>query len=354
MEINSNNRSAKSPSLLERGWGEVNSGAVFSFGELLLRLSPTNNWIDENAMPIFIGGAELNVATALAKWNVASKYCTALPDNYLTQQIIDYLQQKNIDTTAIQICGERIGTYYLPQGTDLKNAGVIYDRAYSSFSTLKKGMIDWNKVLKDCTWFHCSAISPALNKNIADACEEALQAAIALGLTISIDLNYRNKLWQYGIEPFTVMKKLLPYCHVVMGNLWATESLLGIPSSIIESDGKSKDELIESAGKSMLQIHQQYTNVQTIAYTFRQQNEYFAVIQDGGEKEVSKTFTLNNVKEKVGSGDCFMAGLIYGLQHNHLPTQIINFAAAAAVSKLGVIGDATNQTVQQINEFLNA
>jgi 2-dehydro-3-deoxygluconokinase len=329
-------------------------GAVFSFGELLLRLSPTQNWIDENAMPIFIGGAELNVATALAKWNVPSKYCTALPNNYLAQEISNHLQQKNIDTTAIQICGERIGTYYLPQGTDLKNAGVIYDRAYSSFSTLKKGMIDWKEVLKDCIWFHCSAISPALNKDVADVCEEALQAAIAMGLTTSIDLNYRNKLWQYGEKPCTIMKKLLPYCKVVMGNIWATESLLNIPSSIQNSYNKTKDELIAAAGQSMLQLHQQYSNVQTMAYTFRLQNEYFAVIQHGIEMQVSKSFPLTNVKDKVGSGDCFMAGLIYGLHHRHSPTQIINFAAAAAVSKLGVIGDATNQTVQQINEFLNA
>jgi 2-dehydro-3-deoxygluconokinase len=325
---------------------------IFCFGELLLRLSPTNNWIAENAMPVFVGGAELNVATALAKWNVPSKYCTALPNNYLSKQIIDHLQQKNIDTTAIQYSGERIGTYYLSQGNDLKNTGVIYDRNYSSFSTLKKGMINWNEVLKDCTWFHCSAISPALNEEVAAVCEEALQVATALGLTISIDLNYRNKLWQYAVEPSIVMKKLLPYCHVVMGNIWAAESLLGISSFIAESTGKTKEQLIEAAGESMLQIHQQYTNVQTMAYTFRLQNEYFAVLQNGGQMEVSKVFYLNNVKDKVGSGDCFMAGLIYGLQHNHPPRQIINFAAAAAVGKLSVVGDATTQTIENITELL--
>jgi 2-dehydro-3-deoxygluconokinase len=348
------NMNSQSPKVFPTGGDLEGAWSVFSFGELLLRLSPTQNWIDKNTMPIFIGGAELNVATALAKWNVLSKYCTALPDNYLTQEIINHLQQKNIEITAIQICGERIGTYYLPQGTDLKNVGVIYDRAYSSFSTLKKGMINWAEVLKDCTWFHCSAVSPALNADVADLCEEALQAATVLGLTISIDLNYRNKLWQYGVEPFSVMQKLLPYCNVVMGNIWAAESLLNIPSSIESSNGKTKDELIEAAAKSMLQIHQQYNNVQTMAYTFRLQNEYFAVIQNGSQMKVSKFFELNNVKDKVGSGDCFMAGLIYGLQHNHTPQQIINFAAAAAVSKLGVIGDCTNQTVQQINKLLNA
>jgi 2-dehydro-3-deoxygluconokinase len=325
---------------------------IFCFGELLLRLSPTNNWTAENAMSVFIGGAELNVANALAKWNVPTKYCTALPSNYLSEEIILHLQQKNINTTPIQICGERIGTYYLPQGKDLKNAGVIYDRAYSSFSTLQKGTIDWKEVLKDCTWFHCSAISPALNENAAAVCEEALQAATAFGLTISIDLNYRNKLWQYAVEPSIVMKKLLPYCHVVMGNIWAAESLLGISSFIAESTGKTKEQLIEAAGKSMLQLHQQFKNVQTMAYTFRLQNEYFAVLQNGGQMEVSKVFYLNNVKDKVGSGDCFMAGLIYGLQHNHPPQQIINFAAAAAVGKLSVVGDATTQTIENITELL--
>jgi 2-dehydro-3-deoxygluconokinase len=346
-----NNQSVKSPTPLERGWGEVE--AVFSFGELLLRLSPTQNWIDKNAMPIFIGGAELNVATALAKWNVPSKYCTALPENYLAKEIINHLQQKNIDTTSIQMCGERVGTYYLPQGKDLKNAGVIYDRAYSSFSSLKKGIINWKEILKDCKWFHCSAISPALNKDVADVCEEALQAATTLGLTTSIDLNYRNKLWQYGVEPSIVMKKLLPYCNVVMGNAWAAESLLGIPCSILDSNNKTKEELVAAAGKSMLEIHKQFSNVKTMAYTYRLQNEYFAVLQHGSEMQVSKTIALTNVKDKVGSGDCFMAALIYGLYHNHEPKQIINFAAAAAVGKLSIVGDATTQTVEQINELTN-
>jgi 2-dehydro-3-deoxygluconokinase len=326
---------------------------IFLFGELLLRLSPTQHWIKETNMPVYVGGAELNVATALSLWDMPTSYCTALPDNYLSREIINYAQQKNIETDAIQIIGDRIGTYYLPQGVDLKNAGVIYDRAHSSFSTLQTGMIDWAAVLKHCNWFHCSAISPALNKNVANVCEEALQAATALGLTTSIDLNYRNKLWQYGADPIMVMQKLLPYCNVVMGNAWAAESLLGIPCSIQDSNNKTKDELVAAAGKSMLEIHKQYSNVQTMAYTFRLQNEYFAVLQHGSEMQISKTFALTDVKDKVGSGDCFMAGLIYGLQQKNTPQQIINFAAAAAVGKLSVIGDATNQTIEQIQAIVN-
>jgi 2-dehydro-3-deoxygluconokinase len=326
---------------------------TFLFGELLLRLSPTQHWINETNMPVYVGGAELNVATALALWNMPAKYCTALPDNYLSKEIINHVQQKKIQTDAIQIIGDRIGTYYLPQGVDLKNAGVIYDRAHSSFSTLQKGMIDWAVVLKDCNWFHCSAISPALNKDVADVCEEALQAATALGITTSIDLNYRNKLWQYGAVPILVMQKLLPYCNVVMGNAWAAESLLGIPCSIHDSNNKTKEELVAAAGESMLGVHRQYNNVQTMAYTFRLQNEYFAVLQHGSEMQISKKYALTDVKDKVGSGDCFMAGLIYGLQQKNTPQEIINFAAAAAVGKLGVIGDATNQTIEQIQAIVN-
>jgi 2-dehydro-3-deoxygluconokinase len=170
---------------------------VFCFGELLLRYSPAFNrqWIEDASMPVFIGGAELNVATALAKWSIPTKYVTALPGHALSQEIIQELQHKNIDVSSVLFQGNRIGTYYLPQGADLKNAGVIYDRAGSSFGELQPGMIDWDTTLKDCDWFHFSAISPALNENVAAVCKEALEAASAMGLTISVDLNYRSKLW---------------------------------------------------------------------------------------------------------------------------------------------------------------
>ena len=175
-------------------------GSVMCFGEILLRMSPVLNreWIHNASMPVYIGGAELNVASALAKWNVPVKYCTAMPDNYLSHDTLEELRLKKIDTSAVYLSGTRIGAYYLPQGADLKNAGVIYDRAHSSFAALQPGMINWDEALKDCSWFHFSAISPALNENAALVCKEALKAATLKGLTISVDLNYRSKLWQYG------------------------------------------------------------------------------------------------------------------------------------------------------------
>lgn len=327
---------------------------VFCFGELLLRYSPASNsqWIPDAGMPVFIGGAELNVATALTNWLVPVKYGTALPDHALSKEIVQELHQKNIDVSAILFQGNRVGTYYLPQGADLKKGDLIYDRAGSSFGDLKPGMIDWNAALADCGWFHFSAISPALSDDVAAVCKEALQAASAKGLTISVDLNYRARLWQYNKLPTEVMPDLVRHCHIIMGNIWAAETLLGIESGIKDSEGKSKEELIDATRKNMAQVSLQYPTATTFAYTFRMQNDYWAVLQHGPETVISKQFLIGDVIDKAGSGDCFMGGLIYGLYNKHSPQQIINYAASAAVGKLQEKGDATRQTIEQVNARL--
>ncbi len=328
---------------------------VFCFGEILLRMSPHLNgeWLNGNYIPIYIGGAELNVATALARWNDPVRYCSAMPDNDLSRDIIQDLRSKKIDTSTFQFSGDRIGIYYLPQGADLKNAGVIYDRAHSSFADLKPGMIDWNKALEGCTWFHFSAISPALNENAVLICKEALEAAAAKGLTISVDLNYRSRLWQYGKKPSSVMPELVKYCQVIMGNIWAAENLLGIQSSIESSAGLSQEELVTAAGKSMRQIHDRFPNVTEIAYTFRLDETYFGVLQHGPEMVISKEYFTQYVVDRVGSGDCFMAGLIHGLVNKYNAQSIINFAAAAAVGKLQEQGDSTKQSIESIQNIIN-
>lgn len=328
---------------------------IFCFGELLLRISPEINrqWIHDSKTEIYLGGAELNVATALSNWNVPAKYYTALPDNYLSNEIIEELKQKNIDTSSILISGNRIGIYFLPQGADLKHSDVIYDRAHSSFSELKPGTINWKEVLKDCDWFHFSAISPALNENIALVCEEALLVASAMGLTISVDLNFRAKLWQYGKLPVEVMSKLLPYCDVVMGNIWSAEKLLEIPCDLKSSEGISNDELVAAGQKSMQQLLLLYPKISTTAYTFRLAETYFSFMQTGNTIAVSKEFSFQKIISKVGSGDCFMAGLIYGLSNHHAPQKIIDFASSAAVGKMCEKGDATNQTISFIENNIS-
>ena len=327
---------------------------VFCFGELLLRMSPSlgRRWIRESVMPVYVGGAELNVASALSNWKVPAKYCTALPVNYLSEEVIEEIKEKGIDVSAIQLMGNRIGSYYLPQGADLKNAGVIYDRAYSSFAELTPGVINWEEALEGCSWFHFSAISPALNNNVAAVCREALYYASQKGITISIDLNYRSKLWQYGKKPTQVMPELVNYCSVIMGNVWAVESLLGIPSPIESSGGKTREELIDAAGKTMLELHRQYKQASSFALTYRLDKDYWAVLQHGKEMAVSRQFSIGDVVDRVGSGDCFMGGLIYGLYNQKSPQEVIDYAAAAAVGKLKEKGDATRQSEEDVLKLL--
>lgn len=325
---------------------------VFCFGEILLHYAPpvNSNLIDSQNMPFYLGGAELNVATALTKWDMPVKYGTAMPAHFLTNTIISDLAKKNIDTSAIQFSGHRIGCFYLATGLDMKNAGVVYDRDNSSFASIQKGCIAWKEVLKDVHWFHFSAISASLTQNATDVCEEALIAATELGIPISVDLNYRAKLWQYGKTPIEVMTRLVKYCTVLMGNLWAVEDMLGIASSIQSSVGCSDEQLTMAANNSLLKLKEQYPMLNTMAYTFRLSETYFGIMFNKNNFYKSPTYNLNEVKNIVGTGDCFMAGLIYGIDQQHTPEEIINFAAAAAVGKLYELGDATEQSLEQIKK----
>ena len=180
-----------------------------------------------------------------------------------------------------------------------------------------------------------------------------MQAAKAKGITVSIDLNYRSKLWQYGQAPQTVMPNLLQYCDVVMGNLWSVESLLGIPTGLNGQQDVSDAALVRAAATSMQLLQQQYPSVHTMAYNFRFDDRYFAVLHKNNERVTAATKQLTSVVDKVGSGDCFMAALIYAIKNNYSNTDIINFAVSAAMGKLGEKGDSTQQTVMQIKQRMH-
>jgi 2-dehydro-3-deoxygluconokinase len=326
---------------------------VLSFGELLLRICPGGDWLDTNSLPFYVGGAEANVATALALWGRPSAYFTALPDNAMTREIAASLEDKGVDTSRIKYHGDRIGIYYLPKGKDLKNAGVIYDRAHSSFATLRPKTIDWDRILDDIGWLHFSAISPALNKDAAAITMELVKAASTKQITISVDLNYRAKLWQYGAEPTEIMPALVEHCDLVMGNLWAAEKMLGIPvdQSLVATD--TKKDYLEHAWLTSRQIMLNFPRVRYVANTFRFDNgekgiRYYTTIYNDNQLTHSTEYTSEKILDKVGSGDCFMAGLIYGLSQQHPIGDTLEFATAAAYQKLFIPSDATTQRVADI------
>ncbi len=329
---------------------------VLCFGELLLRISPApSEDADKHPMLLYMGGAEANAATALAGWNVPTKYCTVLPDNFMSHHVIDYLEYKGIYTSSILLAGKRIGVYYLERGADLKGS-MAYDREHSSFSELKRGMIDWDKVLRDVEWFNFTAISPALNANVADVCLEALEAASKKGITISVDLNYRSRLWQYGKQPVDVMPQLVEHCDVVMGNIWSANSLLGTYIDEHIHDKKSKDAYLQHALATSKEIMQRFPKCKTVANTFRFDSEgnhllYYTSLFTGNQQYNSPEFTCEGVVDRSGSGDCFMAGLIYGLYNQHEPQEVLDYATAAAFGKLQEHGDSTGQDVLTVKKM---
>ena len=329
---------------------------VLCFGEILLRISPAaSDAAEKQPFNLYMGGAEANTATALAGWNVPVKYCTVLPDNFMSRYILDYLEYRGIYTSSILFSGNRVGVYYLDRGADLKSS-VVYDRDRSSFSELKRGMIDWDKVLRDVSWFNLTAISPALNQNVADVCLEALEAASRKKITTSIDLNYRSRLWKYGKQPIEVMPALVEHCDLVMGNIWSANSLLGTSiDEQIHEKGKREDYL-EHAKATSLEIMEKFPKCKSVANTFRFDSDkddllYYTSLYTNGQQYNSPEFRTKGVIDRSGSGDCFMGGLIYGFYNNHQPQDIVDYATAAAFGKLQEQGDATDQDVFTVSKL---
>lgn len=327
---------------------------IVCFGELLMRLSPELNgeWINKASIPTYIGGAELNAALALAHWKMPVRFVTALPNHYLSNEILQYLSDKHLDLSAVFFKEGRIGIYILPQGSDLKHTGVIYDRSNSSFSKLQRLDIDWDKVFEGVSWFHFSAICPAITEKVAHVCKEGLQVARQKGITISIDLNYRSKLWQYGKQPFEIMPELISYANLVMGNIWAAEKMLGI--SISNHQPKSKEDYIEASLETSKEIIKKYPSVENVANTFRFDKnegiEYYSTLYNEGNLYSSRVLETKTIVDKVGSGDTFMAGLIYGMMNHLTEQETIEFATAAAFKKLFIKGDHCNCTAEEIKK----
>ncbi|ACU04468.1 MULTISPECIES: sugar kinase [Pedobacter] len=324
----------------------LNQENILVFGELLLRFSSSEDqFISKNhTVSLFPGGSEANVSASLGQWNIPCSYVSCVPDNALANNALQTLQELGVDTGRTVLQGSRLGLYFLLSANGLTNGEVVYDRKYSSFSNLKPGTIDWDQVLEGHTWFHWTALTPALNENMAAVCEEALKVARRKGLKISVDLNYRSRLWDYGKQPIEVMPDLVKYCDVIMGNIWAVNKMLGIPVDE-HLNRQTPPEIYKThADVSAAAVFSNFPQCRHIAYTFRfmdnpKHNLFYGTYHTPDGNYISPVLETNEVLDRIGSGDAFMAGLIYGLSTTNDGQEIINKATASGYKKLFVKGD---------------
>ena len=318
---------------------------VLTFGEIMLRLSPPNfkRFTQARNLDIIYGGGEANVAVSLAYFGVPVDYVTKLPYNDLGDACIQYLRQFGVNTNKIIRGGDRLGIYFLEIGSSVRPSKVIYDRANSSIATAKADMFDWDKIFEGITWFHWTGITPAISQNLADICLEAVKVAKQKGIIISCDLNYRSKLWKYGKEPSEVMPELVKYCNIAIGNEEDADKVLGIKAP--DTDVTSGTIDAEKYRSVVEEIIKKYPNLDKVAITLRgsisaSHNTWSAILFDGKNLYFGPRYDIIPIVDRVGGGDSFMAGLIYGLlTYKDNLQSALSFAVAASCLKHTIVGD---------------
>lgn len=287
------------------------------------------------------------VAASLSKFGLPVKFITAVPPNELGESSLSMLRSFGVDP-VVKVQGKRLGIYYFEQGASERPGKVVYDREDSSFSLLKKGMIDWEIIFKDADWFHWSGITPSLSLDLAELCEEALEVASKMGLTISADLNYRPTLWKYGKEANEVMPNLVKHCDLLLGGADETEKVLGI--KINEND--SQEMIFAKWMKTFPKLNNIVTTQRIAANA--SSNGISASFWNGTELLHSQKYNVSHIIDRIGAGDAFMAGIIYGLISWPEDNQAaLEFAVAAACLKHSISGDINLATVNEITALMS-
>ena len=332
---------------------------VVCFGEIMLRLTPPGfrRFSQASSFEVIYGGGESNVAVSLANYGVPVDFVSRIPENDIGECAMMALRGRNVGTKHITRGGERLGIYFLEIGAVSRGSKVVYDRAHSGMASIEAGMVDWEAVFEDAQWFHWTGITPAISQGAADACLEAIQTANRLGITVSTDLNYRKKLWKYGKAPNEVMPALVAGCDVILGNEEDAEKHFGLhPENVDVTQGDSVD---AKAYTSVLkQLMDMFPRAQKVITTLRgsisaSHNTWSGVLYDGTTLYEAPTYQITHIVDRVGGGDSFMAGLIYGLIHYPNDNQkALNFAVAASCLKHTIYGDANLVSVKEVETLM--
>ena len=300
------------------------------------------------------GGGEANVAVALANYGLNVSFVTFLPANPIGDACLGELRRFGVDTSLIQRVPGRMGTYYLETGANQRPSVVIYDRAHSAIAEACGGDIDWDEVFDGADWFHISGITPAISKGAADLSLESVKAAKGKGITVSCDLNYRGKLWRWGKTAPEVMSDLVRYVDIGIANEEDCQKSLGIEVDVDVAGGELDTTKYEQLTKKMLRS---FPNLAVIAITLREShsadnNSWSACLRDRSTFYLSRKYEIANIVDRVGGGDAFASGLIYGLQKLETTKAALEFAVAASCLKHSISGDWNRVGVAEVEALL--
>lgn len=329
------------------------SKKVITFGEIMLRLAPEGyyRFVQADTFGATYGGGEANVAVSLSNYGLDAKFVTKLPKHEIGQAAVNSLRKYGVDTSYIARGGNRVGIYFLEKGASQRPSKVIYDRANSAIYEATKEDFDWETIFEGAEWFHFTGITPALNDTVADICLDACKAAKKMGLTVSCDLNYRNKLWTKE-KAGNVMAKLCEFVDVCIANEEDAADVFGIHA---EGTDVTKGNVNHEGYKSVAKQLSDKFGFSKVAITLRESisandNNWSAMLFDGSEYLFSKKYSVHIV-DRVGGGDSFGAGLIYSLINNFSSRDAIEFAVAASCLKHAVEGDFNLVSVDEVNKL---
>ena len=323
---------------------------VVTFGEIMLRLAPEGyyRFVQAESFGATYGGGEANVAVSLANYGMDAKFVTKLPKHEIGQAAVNALRRYGVDTSDIVRGDDRVGIYFLEKGASQRPSKVIYDRAGSAIATATTADFDWKKILEGAQWFHFTGITPALNDQVAAICLEACKTAKEMGLTVSCDLNYRNKLWSKE-KAGQVMGGLCQYVDVCIANEEDAADVFGIKAADTDvTAGTVNREGYKDVAKQLADRF----GFQKVAITLRESlsandNNWSAMLYDGGEYYFSKKYKMHIV-DRVGGGDSFGGGLICAAMNGYEPQAIIEFAVAASCLKHSIEGDMNMVSMDEV------
>ncbi|MEQ8684541.1 MAG: sugar kinase [Imperialibacter sp.] len=333
---------------------------VVTFGEIMLRLGTPGvlRFSQASSFDVVYGGGESNVAVSLANYGIPVDFVTRLPKNDLGECALMEMRKRGVGTDKIIFGGDRLGIYFLETGAVSRGSKVVYDRAHSAIAEIKKGMVDWESVFAGARWFHWTGITPAISQGSADACLEAVQTARKMGLTISTDLNYRAKLWKYGVEPEETMTELTSYCDIILGNEEDAEKHFGIKPDGLDITKQGEHVKAEAFLSVCQQMMKKFPNARKVITTLRgsisaSHNTWAGVLYDGTTMFKSPEYQITHIVDRVGGGDSFMGGLIYGLlTYPDDDQHALNFAVAASCLKHTIVGDANLATLDEVKKLM--